>query len=406
MTKTNIGVLLVMLLACNCSSSTGTNTGSGGSTGVTGGSTSANGGAPSASGGDVGSGVGGSTSVGPGGSSAGGFTASSGGTPSTATGGSSETSGGAANGGTSGAPSSGGASNGGDAGEPPPAACPATATLAAGDSTQTIQVGSTMRTYLLHIPASYTGKTSVPLVVDFHPFLNFLPGDPGAYQKANSGYEQLSDQEGFIVAWPEGIDSAWNMPNPQGVATCCTEDHTVDDVGFAKALVAKMKQDACVDPKRVYATGYSNGGGITQILACQAADIFAAVAPASFDLITQAAPCTPSRPITEIAFRGLNDPVVPYAGGTPPAPPSSYTLTPVTFLGAEGTFTKWSQLDDCPGSPATAPGNGDWDCQTYPPCKAGVEVTLCSGHTANKSDGHVEGDATLGWTTMKRHTLP
>ena len=58
----------------------------------------------------------------------------------------------------------------------------------------------------------------------------------------------------------------------------------VDDVAFARALVAQVSTTACIDPKRVYATGFSMGGGMAHYLACHAADVFAAVAPASFDL--------------------------------------------------------------------------------------------------------------------------
>ena len=166
-----------------------------------------------------------------------------------------------------------------------------------------------------------------------------------------------------------------------------------------------VKADACVDPKRVYATGYSNGGGLAHLLGCRAADVFAAVAPASFDLIQEIMPCTPSRPIAELSFRGLNDSVVPYAGGTPPAPPSSYPLTPVTFLGAEATFDKWSSLDGCTGDPESSPGNADWTCRTRSHCQAGTTVTLCNGSDAT-AGGHVQGNAKIAWAMMKTQAMP
>ena len=123
---------------------------------------------------------------------------------------------------------------------------------------------------------------------------------------------------------------------------CCTTSRTVDDVGFSRALIAKIESEACIDTKRVYAVGYSMGGGMAMDIACNAADIIAAIAPAAFDLMDPSNewPCNPSRPITVISFRSTGDPVVPYAGG-PTNPPNGLPIT-ITFLGAVGTFQKWA----------------------------------------------------------------
>jgi polyhydroxybutyrate depolymerase len=169
----------------------------------------------------------------------------------------------------------------------------------------------------------------------------------------------------------------------------------VDDVAFARALVAQVETVTCIDTKRVYAVGFSMGGGMSHYVACHAADIFAAVAPASFDLLTENEDgCTPPRPIAEISFRSSNDTVVPYAGGAS----SLVTGMPVTFLGAVGTFQKWAQIDGCTGSPTAADSN---DCQYYKSCQGGVEVGLCT-----MDSGHAPGEANIGWPFLKNYTLP
>jgi polyhydroxybutyrate depolymerase len=267
--------------------------------------------------------------------------------------------------------------------------CPASATLKPGNSSGSMMVGSVKRDYLLHVPQSYTGKAAVPLVLDFHPLLM-----DAAYQRSNSGYAALADKEGFIVAYPDGVDPAWN------VGPCCTKERSVDDLGFAKALVAKLKGDACVDAKRVYAVGFSNGGGMAHHVGCNAADVFAAVAPASFDLLVEnEQPCHPVRPISVLAFRSTNDSIVPYAGGasTPPTALLGYSLSQIHFLGAQGTFMRWAELDMCTG----APSDSATGCKTYTQCAAGVEVTLCTS-----TAGHATGPAEQGWKTLKRFTLP
>jgi polyhydroxybutyrate depolymerase len=267
-----------------------------------------------------------------------------------------------------------------------PQTCLSTATLKAGETTETVTVGGMQRQYILHVPASYTGKTPVPFVTDWHPILTDMN-----FEKGNSGYLALSDSEGFIVAWPNGIDNAWN------IGPCCTRSRTVDDLGFAKAIVQKVESEGCVDVKRVYATGYSMGGGMSHYLGCNAADIFATVVPSAFDLLQESEePCHPARPITVMSFRGTADPIVPYAGGAS-NPPNGLAVT-IHFLGAQGTFQKWAMLDNCTDMPADS-GNG---CMTYSKCDAGVQVTLCTA----QGGSHVTGDPKLGWAMMKAHPMP
>lgn len=287
--------------------------------------------------------------------------------------------------GAGGAEGAGGAT--GTGGAAVQSACGSSSTLKPGETTVSISAGGTARSYILHVPASYDGSSAVPLVLDFHPILS-----NAAFERANSGYAALSDKEGFIVAYPDGIDAAWN------IGPCCTTSRTVDDGGFARAIVSKIESESCVDQKRVYAVGYSMGGGMSHYLACNAADVFAAVAPSAFDLLTEdEEPCHPSRPITEITFRGTADPIVPYAGGAS-RPPNGLNVT-IHFLGAVGTFQKWASLDGCTGSPSAADANG---CQTYSQCSAGVEVTLCTA----QGGGHVTGDPNIGWAMLKKHPMP
>jgi polyhydroxybutyrate depolymerase len=261
--------------------------------------------------------------------------------------------------------------------------------LLPGETTRTVMVDGTARTFILSVPASVTGKTPVPLVIDFHPL-----GQRASFQRRNSGYRELSETEGFIVAWPEGIQQAWN------VGPCCTESRDVDDVGFARGIVADVAAQTCIDPKRVYAAGFSMGGGMSHYLGCHAADVFATVVPSAFDLFEENAPdCKPSRPITVLSFRGTADPIAYYDGGESKPPVSGYSLPYVHFLGAEDTFKRWAELNQCTDMPQpTGAGN----CVVHSQCKDGVEVTLCTA----EGGGHTTGDAKLGWEMMKKHPLP
>jgi polyhydroxybutyrate depolymerase len=249
-----------------------------------------------------------------------------------------------------------------------------------------VQVGPVSRSFVLHVPKSYDGSKPVPLIVDFHGL-----GSSAMNELENSPYPAVTDTEGVVIAFPDGakgpLGSAWNF------GPCCVAD--VDDLGFVRALVAQVQATACIDSRRIYAVGVLTGGGMVYDLACQTADIFAAVSPAAFDLVQENVDeCLPSRPISEISFRGTSDPRVPYAGG----PSSLVPGMPITFLGAQATFQRWAAINHCTGSPSAEDSNG---CSTYSSCDAGVEVTLCT-----KQGGRDEpGNANVAWPVLRRHTL-
>jgi len=251
-----------------------------------------------------------------------------------------------------------------------------------------VQVSAVSRSYLLHVPAAYDGSKPVPLILDFHG-----QNVTGAQQRNVSNFPDETDPEGVVMAFPTGSDgplgNAWNL------GPCCVTGD-VDDVAFARALVAEVRATACIDPKRIYATGFATGGGMANRLACEAADLFAAVAPAAFDLLEETvADCQPVRPITVISFRGTNDGLVPYEGGRSTVVPGM----PITFLGAQATFQKWAQIDHCTGSPSASDANG---CATYASCQGGVEVVLCT----KTGGGTEQANAGVAWPVLKRHPLP
>lgn len=274
----------------------------------------------------------------------------------------------------------------GTGGEPDePSACPADG-VSPGDSNRTVLVNGVTRSYVLHVPAAYDGAKPTPLVVDFHGV-----GGTGKSERNDSPYPAALDPEGVLMAFPDGLKgpagTAWN------VGPCCVAD--VDDVGFARALVAQVQGLACVDAKRVYAVGVLTGGGMAHYVACRAGDVFAAVAPAGFDLLAENVDeCLPPRPVTVVSFRGTVDSRVPYEGGYSSLVPG----LPLTFLGAQATYQKWAEIDGCVGAASPADGNG---CSAYSGCKDGAEVVLCSRQVGADDPG----DPSISWPILARHTL-
>jgi polyhydroxybutyrate depolymerase len=99
-----------------------------------------------------------------------------------------------------------------------------------------------------------------------------------------------------------------------------------------------------VDPKRIYSTGISNGGFMSFRLACEAADVFAAIAPVAANLSADLGPrCHPSRPVSVAMMNGTDDPLVPWAGGQV----GRWGMKRGMAWSTEKTFDAWAMLDGC-----------------------------------------------------------
>ncbi len=269
----------------------------------------------------------------------------------------------------------------------PPQTCDAGLSGQAGRETVRMDHDGVSRNYILHVPDSYDPTSPTPLVLYFHPLLT-----SATTASSSSGFRELADREGFIVAFPDSAQSAaWNVGG-----VCCTSSPDIDDVGFARAIVDDIRSSYCVDNKRIYASGFSMGGGMTHHLGCEAADVFAAIAPGAFDLFEES-PCAPARPLTVIAFRGTADAIVPYDGGLHTSAPNGFRGNH-TFEGAEDSFARWAEINGCTGQPADQGGG----CQTHTECTDGVEVTLCTA----VGGGHSWPDADRAWETLSRFVMP
>jgi polyhydroxybutyrate depolymerase len=226
----------------------------------------------------------------------------------------------------------------------------ANGTLDTGVTHVDLDFGGTGRSYELHVPPSYDGATPAPLVLNFHGLTQ-----TGNAQRSQSHMDDKADQEGYIVAYPNGIDNAWNSGgNPA---------NEVDDVGFTRAVIDDLGVRGCIDLKRVYATGMSNGGGMSHRLACEAADVIAAVAPSSGQLALAPSACTPQRPIPLIHFHGQNDTIASYEG-------------------VPEMVQAWADRNGCTDEPRVTYQEGDVTCETTDQCDGDASVTLCAAEEA------------------------
>jgi polyhydroxybutyrate depolymerase len=178
---------------------------------------------------------------------------------------------------------------------------PAQAVLPAGSSAHSIEVDGVSRTYIVYRPASLPARA--PVVVMLH-------GGFGSASQAQKsyGWDAEADRGHFVVAYPDGLNHAWNT----GGGCCGVPGKTnADDTGFITAMVSAIERQLPVDTARVYATGISNGGIMAYTLACHTA-IFAAIGP---DSATELGSCPAPHPLSVIHIHGTADKSIPYQGG-------------------------------------------------------------------------------------------
>jgi len=263
-----------------------------------------------------------------------------------------------------------------------PIVCPEV-TLDAGDSTNTLVIDGGSRTFNLHIPSGLDLSKPAPLVFAFH--------GGGQSATAFEGFahiEAKSDASGFILVEPEGTIAlpglspgtldVWNAGN------CCelaAEINTnVDDVGFVRAMIDTLTQQLCVDPKRIFAAGFSNGAMLAHRLACELSDKIAAITAVSGgmgDLDLDKTPpetlfaCNPGRQVPVLHIHGTQDACYPFDGGWGP-------LSLVTFEPVPVTIQNWVARNGCsPDPPTTVLSNGAATCSLYP-CPHAGEVEFCT----------------------------
>lgn len=254
--------------------------------------------------------------------------------------------------------------------------------LGPGDHEQFLDHQNLRRRYLVHVPPGYDPARPTPLVIAFHG-----GGGHAEYMADDAKYGLIgkADQAGFIVVFPNGYSkmprgrlATWNAGG------CCGDarDRAVDDVGFSRAMVASLREQLNIDGQRIFATGMSNGGMISHRLACDAADLFRAVAAVAGT--EAAAPCHPSRPISVLHIHARDDTHVLFNGGAGPdafRDPSKV----MEFVSVPETIARWRQRNHCPAVPQRTLDKPGAYCETYAPCQGGTRVQLCVTETGGHS---------------------
>lgn len=203
--------------------------------------------------------------------------------------------------------------------------------LGAGDHSRMVLVNEKKRYATVHVPPGYDPAKPIPLVLMLHG-----AGMSGEMMVSFTGMNETSDQNGFAVVYPDGTGGGplftWNAGGfVKGLGS------RADDVGFIRKLLDDVESVVSIDPKRVYATGMSNGGMMCYRLAAELSDRFAAIAPVAGSMAV--GDVQPKRPVSVIHFHGTSDGIVPFKVDKDKPPPL------LQVRSAEDSVRTWAKLN-------------------------------------------------------------
>jgi polyhydroxybutyrate depolymerase len=226
------------------------------------------------------------------------------------------------------------------------------ATTALAQVNGTITHNSITRNHITYVPSAYVPGTPVPLVFVMHGFTQSAQAIMNT-----TGFNDLAEQEGFIVAYPNGVNNGWNTNSPFPGGS------TADDVGYIGALRDTLIAQFSIDTTRIYATGFSAGGYMSHKLACESPKCFAAIASVSGTINTGAVgACAPQHTPGVLQIHGTSDLIVSYNGSF------------FSGLGVQALLDLWTDNLACATPPTITPFNASVEQRVYAPCTGGASV--------------------------------
>jgi polyhydroxybutyrate depolymerase len=269
-------------------------------------------------------------------------------------------------------------------------------TCTPGSFTNHLNIMSEERSYNLHVPPGFT--QGMPLMINLHGY-NSTAEEEEEYTSTSL----LADKEGFIVTYPQALHdpASWDVEPGEGNV----------DIPFIRALIDSIEKHCGSDPRRVYVTGMSNGGGMTNRVGCDLSKQVAAIAPVAgaygfFGV------CDIKRPLPVIAFHGTEDEMVPYEGsGAPESLNVSMGVWPPILYWA----ATWALRDSCASRPTVISNKNGILHETWGGCRDDVEVTLYTidggkhvwpGYASDPRDRSAFHASRIIWDFFKKYSLP
>ncbi len=227
------------------------------------------------------------------------------------------------------------------------------------------------RKFLVYVPDTFNPNQPAPLVISIHGFVQW----PN-HQRSMTGWNDLADEKGFLVVYPRGtgFPLRWNSRPIDGDPELMNVE-----LLFFSDLIDDLENTYNIDKSRIYVNGMSNGGGMSDLLACEFSDRIAAIGGVAGAYLYPREDCHPARPVPVIAFHGKDDKIVPYLGG-PSARDDQFT-----FPFVEDWAQNWAEYNSCASTPEKTHLTGEITRTSYADCAENARVIFYgiegAGHT-------------------------
>jgi len=255
--------------------------------------------------------------------------------------------------------------------------------------------GFERRPYDVHLPADYAPARPVPVVLAIHggggnSRAAARTSCPGGDVGSPDCLHAIASREGVAVVYPNGTGArllpnvrTWNAGGGGNGWQCvsgraCKDG--VDDIAYFRALLADLSRWVAVDPRRVYATGLSNGGAMSHRLACQLSDRIAAIAPLGGEnQYSTTAACAPGRPVSVLDIHGTRDPCWPYGGGKA----ACLQRDDTSKISVDASMRIWATINGCksmqPARPMASEPGVETERIRWTGCRAETELIRTAG---------------------------
>ena len=258
------------------------------------------------------------------------------------------------------------------------------------DEINKITVDNTERSFMVHLPPNYNASEKLPVVILMHGGGGSIEG---MVKLANMN--ATADKHNFITVYPAGTGKRKDTLLTWNAGNCCgyARDNKINDVKFIDKMINTLKVTYNIDEKRVYATGHSNGAGMSYRLACELSNKITAIAPNAGQCMLKN--CNPMRPVPILHIHGTEDRCANYNGGMCGGCFNEFIgIKNATdgweCISVEDNIKYFANKNKCNQNPKVITDNNNMICKTYEQCKNKAEVTLCSikgaGHTWSGGD--------------------
>ena len=162
------------------------------------------------------------------------------------------------------------------------------------------------RTFLVHLPENYDSTQQYPLIFVLHGITSRAIAIAGY-----SGFNELADENEFIVCYPQGYKRSWGIDIPVGPAP----KEGIDDIGFIDRIIDTLSNAYSVNDQRIYSCGISNGAFMSMSLACHLPGRSAGIALVCGNMFDPPAQyCDGGPPMPVLLMAGTKDPLLEFDG--------------------------------------------------------------------------------------------